>query len=158
MKHLNPVKMLMITTLIAVGCTSLDKQVDQKLKDVQPTQSREDLNREAMQDIAKATELSSEQRAQLVTLREKVRNDITSLQNDSLKLRALLIQEVLTPGYNSDEVEVIKNRMKHIEQRRLTVLFEWVDQANRIIGRTNMKGKGPMFFELFDHPFVETRP
>lgn len=155
MKRLG-MSVLFLATM-ATGCTSVDKNVDQKEAASPPVESRTDLNKEARLFIEKAKGISEDQRQKLLTLRHATRSSIGQLQEESLKLRSLLIQEILTSQYNSSEVDVIKSRLKKVEERRLTVMFDAVDKANKIIGRTRIENDKEMYFELFDQPLINQR-
>ncbi|MGZ6359223.1 MAG: hypothetical protein ACXWP1_08725, partial [Bdellovibrionota bacterium] len=57
------------------------------------------------------------------------------ISSQSLKLRSVLVEEILSPNYSLDEVGMIKGRLKKLEDKRLSLMFDGIDQANTILGR-----------------------
>ena len=66
-----------------------------------------------------------------------------------MKLRALLIQDTLASADNSDEVALVKERLKNIENKRLSFVFDAVEQANSILGRQAPENQNLMY-EMLD--------
>jgi hypothetical protein len=52
-----------------------------------------------------------------------------------LKLREILVTDLAQPNYDEDEVSAIKDRLTTVEKLRLTVIFEAIDKANKLMGR-----------------------
>ena len=57
------------------------------------------------------------------------------MNKKSLELRSVLLKDILSTNYNHKEVGLIKNRMKKLEEKRLTMIFDALDKANVIMGR-----------------------
>jgi len=148
---------LLAITLLAASCTILNQRLNRKLEAAPLVQSKSNLRNEAGKFIENSKDLDGEQREKLLALREWTRSSINQIQQDSLKLRSLLIEEVLSPSYEDNEIVLIKSRMKKLEQKRLNVIFDAVDKANKIIGRSEVKFRDEMFFDLFDRPSVDGR-
>ncbi|MDR3608576.1 MAG: hypothetical protein P4M08_14530 [Oligoflexia bacterium] len=118
------------------GCatSALDKKVDAEVAQ-EDVKTHAELRTESGQLIESTPGLTADQRVKLVALRDATRADLDSLYSQSLKLRAVLIKDLITTNYNEDEVELIKKRIKDNENKRLTVTFNAVEQANKILGR-----------------------
>src|SRR5579862_3939202 len=123
------------TAALAAGCAhgDLDHRIDEKLAK-EPEANRAALQKETAQVIKTAPGLTDEQRAKLEALRKSMRAEADQLRAQSLKLRAVLIADVISPNFDEDEVELIKRRMKALEDQRLSAIFGAVDQANTILG------------------------
>ena len=63
------------------------------------------------------------------------------LTEQSLKLRSLMIKEIASANDNSDEIQLIKERLRKNEDKRLTVLFKAADDATGIVGKDTFQEK-----------------
>jgi hypothetical protein len=123
--------------LLLQGCAhgALEKKIDEKISLETPINSRADLNIEAGSLIQNAPGLTDDQRSRLSVLRVQTSSALAQLTEQSLRLRDLLIHDVVSQSYDPDEVQAIKSRLKGIEEKRLSLMFDSVDQANVILGR-----------------------
>jgi hypothetical protein len=120
---------------LAAGCaSSRNKALDERLAQ-EPAQTRKALQAEADQKVAEDSSLSADQKKQLAILRSSVSKQLDDLSAQSLKLRSVLVEELLSPTYSLDEVNLIKGRLKKVEDQRLSVMFDGIDKANSILGR-----------------------
>lgn len=140
-RNISTVALILLTTACASSAT---KSVDQKLATQEPTHTRADLKREASKLIESDADLSADQKQRLDILRSKVGSQLDDMGQQSMKLRSVLIEELLSPSYSADEVAEIKSRLKKIEDKRLAVIFDGVDQANTILGRQAQQHRGVM--------------
>ncbi len=136
-------------TILAAGCATSDKQLDEKLKAEPPVKNRADLQNQAG-GMVKDSNLSADQKARLGQLQKETQAKLDLVQEESLKLRSLLIKDMLTSPFNSDEVDAIKSRMRKVEDHRLAIFFDTVDRANEIIGRVDFRRKDVFFFQLMN--------
>lgn len=126
----------MMGSMLLQGCahSAIDQRIDDKLTQETAIKHRADLSAEANELIKSAPGLSDEQRAELAQLRDKSAAELDSISAQSIKLRGLLIQDVVSSNYDQDEVQAIKTRLKNLENKRLSLVFDTVDQANTILG------------------------
>ena|ERR1700722_1988711 len=143
---------LMSLALALAACASSDKKLDEKLSQETTVTNQTQLHSEAGDLIQKSKGLSAEQKTQLMTLRDSVRKEMAKVQNDSVKLRAVLIKDVMAQNYNPDEVADIKDRMRKTEEKRLALTFNAVDRANDIIGRSPIDDRDMFFDNMFAVP------
>jgi hypothetical protein len=125
---------------ILQGCahSALEKHVDQEVTQESAVKNNADLRAEADQLIETAPGLSADQRARLSALRNTTRAQTDEMWAQSLKLRSVLIKDLITTNYNEDEVELIKQRIRNLEDKRLSLMFSAVERANTILGRQAM--------------------
>jgi len=140
-----------ITLITLQGCahTLVEKRIDEKLTQEKGFNTSNDLKLEATLLIEKAPGLNSKQKENLRELRDSMSAQMESLRIESLKLRALLIQDTLASADNSDEVALVKERLKNIENKRLSFVFDAVEQANSILGRQAPENQNLMY-EMLD--------
>jgi Spy/CpxP family protein refolding chaperone len=119
------------------GCaeTKSDKKLDQKIQQEAPVSSGDQISVEAKQLIMNSSSLTADQKQQLLTLQHDTHVKMDAYREESLKLRAILVQDVAAPSYNPKEVDQVKKRMRKVESARLSVLFDSIEQANKILGR-----------------------
>lgn len=119
------------------GCShnDIDKRIDDKLAAEPSVGNREALHSEADRLIDAATDLSAAQKAQLKNLGDRTRARTDELVRESLKLRSLLVKDVMSPQYDVTEVRGLQHRLKANSEERLNLLFEAVEKANVILGR-----------------------
>lgn len=146
MKNLK--KYLTATALISAlsfsqGCAhnALEKHIDDEVAQESAISTHTELRTEANQLIQTAPGLSTKQKALLSSLREVTLSQSDALWEQSLKLRSVLIKDLITTQYNEDEVELIKTRIKDLENRRLSLLFNSVEQANLIMGHDTIANR-----------------
>ena len=133
-------KFLSILTLVALSACAhapLEHVVDQKLATEAQVENSDQLSLKAEREIKNSPSLNDDQKNQLLDLRYKTHEELTKLQQESLKLRDLLITDFTQPVTSSNEIEIIKNRLKKVEQKRLVVMFSAIDQATLILGPKN---------------------
>lgn len=125
-----------VLAFAAAGCASSgSRELDQKISQEPPVESRRQVQTEADQKIATDSQLTPDQKARLSALRTSVSAQLDDVSRQSLKLRSVLIEEILSPNYSLEEVSLIKSRLKKLEDKRLSLMFDGVDEANKILGR-----------------------
>jgi PBP1b-binding outer membrane lipoprotein LpoB len=132
------VVLLLITSALALqGCahSATEKQVDKEVAQEANIKTNADLNAEADKTIDNAQGLSETQKAKLTALRETTKTQIEEARVESLKLRAALIKDVVSTTDKSAEIDLIKKKLKDLENKRLSATFKAIDQANIIMGR-----------------------
>ena len=138
MKNLMSVFAMGGAALLAQACShgSTSDHLDQKVAtEVAPRNSAE-MRIEARSAIDSAPNLTPNQRSQLKSLGAATSQQMTELRDQSLKLRAILVQDIVSANYNPREVNQIKQRIKRVEDQRLSVMFSAIDSANEMIGRS----------------------
>jgi len=121
--------------LTACANSQIEKDLDQKLQSSSAVRGKEDLDVKAETVISNNSSLSQDQKAKLMALQKRAHDQTEELRNQSFKLRDLLITDVAGPTYSEDEVTLIKDRLYKIQKQRLAVIFDSVDEANKILGR-----------------------
>lgn len=123
--------------LLMVGCASpkMEKELDKKVSLEEKINSQADLNAESDKVIQADTQLTDAQKQQLIQLRNQTRTDAHKYYTESLRLRAVLIKDLLSANYNRAEVFLIKNKIKKSEEKRISILLDAIEKSNAILGR-----------------------
>ena len=121
--------------IIVQSCShATQKSVDNKLAQGPEIRSQSELRALTSHTIESAPDLSADQKSELIALRDETQAKTASYQERSLKLRNLLVQEVIAKPYNRAEVDYIKGQIKSLENEKVATIFESVEKANRILG------------------------
>lgn len=141
----------MTSAVTLQGCahSAENKRVDNEVAQENSVKSRADLSTEAGQLIQNSPGLTAEQRSKLSALRDSTRAKIDEIASESLRLRSVLIKDLISTNYNANEVELIENRMKKAEDKRLSVTFNAVEQANTILGHDVTPNREQIMDDLF---------
>lgn len=134
------------------GCAHgrLEKQLDAKVAGETEVKSRTDLGQQAKARINGDSALTADQRSRLLALRESTAQQMDKLTNESLRLRSVLIQDLVASTYDQEEVDLIKKRIQNIEEKRVSAIFDAADQVNQILGRDTLRNQRMLndFFEV----------
>ena len=119
------------------GCAQkVEKEVDRKVASETSIHTQDDLNAESTRALESAKGITEEQRAQLIALRDETRRATAEQNQESLRLRAVLVKELLAQNYDSDEITVIRNKIQKTDQKKTDLLMSAIRQSNAILGRT----------------------
>jgi len=140
----NPVWLLLFA-VVAQGCahgsvSPTEKRLDDKLAQEETIKTNADLKAETTKLLETSKRLNPRQRTELESLRASTNAQLDKIRAETLKLRAILISDVVSSDYNSDEVDLIKHRIKDLEQKKLSTYFDAVREANIMLGRWASKG------------------
>ncbi|MGZ3708810.1 MAG: hypothetical protein ACXVBC_07865 [Bdellovibrionota bacterium] len=137
---------------VAASCAhgKLERQLDQKLAEAPTVTGSSELGELARQRIEESRSLDSEKKAKLLELQKVTGAQNRALRDESLKLRALLIEDVTQAGDQTAEVDLIKARLKKLENQRLALIFSAVDQANTILGHMSERDRYRTLRDLYD--------
>jgi len=125
-----------VLSLQTVGCATakLNRQLDEKLAQETSINGRKGIQAEAGQLIKEAPSLTPEQKKDLEILGKSLSSQLDEITKESLKLRSVLVKDVIS-NYDSREIDLIRDRLQQIEDRRLRLIFSVVRKTNAILGR-----------------------
>jgi hypothetical protein len=133
--NLIPLLLLGLLSLSACATGHVETQLDDKVAHENTVKSRADLRLESDRLIATAPGLKTEQRTQLMALRDSTRRKSNLLRAESLRLRAVLIQDLMAPDFSAAEVALVKKKLTDVEHERLQVFFSSIHGINTVLGR-----------------------
>lgn len=122
--------------LLMQGCASneVEQRLDEKLAQETQIKHRDDLRAESKNLIDSAQGLTAGQKTELTQLRKATTAEMDKITNDSLRLRSILIKDIMSPNYNAKEVDLIKRRLQDVEDKRVDLMMDAADKANKIMG------------------------
>ena len=120
---------------LLAGCASqTQKQVDQDLAKTPAVASPQELHEQTTAKINEDPRLTDEQRTKLKGLQAKFQEQYKTARDESLKLRSLLVDQLLAKSYKPREIAAIKGRIHAAEERRLEATFKAADEVSKILG------------------------
>lgn len=136
MKSLTGVLIVFLSITVS-GCAhgEIERNLDEKLARETSVKHRADLKVEARNLIDNAPGLTDNQRKELGELLKSTGVESDQIQERSFRLQAVLVKELLKSNYNSDEVDVVKSKMKDLEHERLHLFFTAIRNVNTLLGR-----------------------
>ena len=131
---------LFLSLVLIQGCASTgNKVLEQKIAQEPEISNSDVLRQEAQADIDQDQSLSAEQKAKLTQLREKTSSELARIRSESLKLRDILIKDF--EAENDAEIELIRYRLKDLNDRQVSVMFKAIKEANKIIGHLPQRNR-----------------
>jgi nitrogen regulatory protein PII-like uncharacterized protein len=118
------------------GCASSKEntKLNEKVSEENSVKSSDDFQKEANSIIEKAPGLTPEQRAKLLAIRQEMTSKRIALKEESRQLRTVLIKDIVSKENTETEMSLIKERLRKIEDERLTILFAAIQKANEALG------------------------
>ena len=139
MRVQNPVVMFLAAVVIVTlhGCATTDaeKTVDRRLAEENSVDTRSELRTETDNLIENAPDLSTDQRVKLSRLRQEITTKTDALARESIKLRSLLVQDLISPAYNDKVTSLVETKLKKVEKERLDLVLDSIKRAKTILGR-----------------------
>jgi hypothetical protein len=130
--------LVLSAAMLTTACAHQDeKKLDAAIAATPNIENSQALREEVMAKIEKDPDLSPEQRKQFIDLRKSLKTELDAIHEERLKLQALLMDAVLEAKYNPAKIGTIKKRMKETEDKQLSRIFQSVDKANQILGRSS---------------------
>ena len=123
------------------GCAHTEKTIDQKLSIEPEVKSSEELGTRARALINANASFTPDQKLKLFDLQKTTHEKLRARRVEGLTVRSLLIQEITSDSYREQEVKVIKNKLKENENKKITVFFQAIDDANQILERESDQQK-----------------
>lgn len=141
--------MLAIAGTFASCAGETGKHLDQKVAEAGDVQSSHELYQKAQALTQKTPGLTPGQRQKLDALQRHVHDKLAAINTESLKLRSLLVQDVLAAKPDKKEIAAVKRRLRKLSSDRLNTLFDASDETNEILGRNDLirESRGVEFLE-----------
>ena len=130
----------LLLTASACSTSKVDKKVSQEAAQ-EPVQNTTQAQKRTADLINESPDLTGEQKTKLLALQNQVRTQLEANGKDGLKFRELLVEKILSKKYKSGEVEIVKNKIRDLEKKRVAILFDSVDKANEILGRASVNNQ-----------------
>lgn len=144
---------LVLAPLLLVSCATKSDRMEVQEKVAKETvQDGRSLGQDIDKVISDSTTLNEVQKNELNRVLGEVRGKNRALMQESFKLRAVLIKELLSQNFNQKQIKLIKKQIKKNESERLRNSLAAIDKIS-IIVRKDPEGQ-----MILDHMFYTDRP
>jgi hypothetical protein len=120
-----------VSLLVSCARLTVKSRVDRDLENKKSIEQRTDLDAYCRSAVDLAGGLSETQKTEIKTIAQSASDKMNALYKDELRLRALLMEKVLSKAPDDDQVDAIQSRMKSIEAEKRSVISEEIDQVAR---------------------------
>lgn len=127
------VAILAIGMLSACASKQVATDLDAKLAKEEVQAPSSEIPKHAFDQINKS-KLTDEQKTRLNVLVAKVINQSSTTKVETMKLKKVLFKNLASTPYNSDEVDLIKERLTDLEKTKLKTMFTALDEVRSILG------------------------
>jgi len=132
--------MIPLSLVSMSGCSHQSTNVlDQKIAALGASGTQ--LDDEFSKELAASAILSNEQKSKMQNLRENTLKQISEFNEAALKLKTILIRDLLSKDSEHEEIDLIKLKMRDIEEKKMTTVFDAIKTANELMGKTETNEK-----------------
>ena len=118
------------------GCaTAAEKRVDAKVAAEPAIQDSNGLEARVQQALKTATWLSNEQRNQIASIRKAAQERLDAEVEEELRLRAILLKDLVAIDYDESEVAAVSARIKSLRNKSADELRDEFESERRALGR-----------------------
>ena len=119
-------KLKLLAALLAAAFVTdcahkIEDNLNKKLAEQPDISGPQSLADQASKLIQTSPNLTELQRSKLSKLRDETQQKIKDIDQLSLKLRSTLYADLVSPSFNRKEVDLIKNRIKKVEKKKVSV-------------------------------------
>lgn len=146
-----PLIALTMTTLALQSCTHGSGEIVEEIART-PVTTPAELKEQADATIESMPGLDPIQRAKLLEIRKNASDQSNLLQIESLKVRSLILKEVMNQTYDPNKIDDLKKRLKKVENQKLNLTFSSIEEANKVLGRETEPERRRKIFETLVGP------
>lgn len=123
----------------ALGCSTPQKSEDEKLtakiKEQAPADSPQQIAMRAAEAFSNAPGLTAEQKLKLHAIYTRVYSESMTIRRDIGQSKSLLFMTVANADYKSADVTKLKQKIVALDQRRLKLMFDALEEVQGVIGK-----------------------
>ncbi|MBC7464832.1 MAG: hypothetical protein H7256_02475 [Bdellovibrio sp.] len=123
--------------LQSCGTTKAQRTVAEKMANEPAIANEQSLISKQKDAVESAPSLSETQKTQLVELRTSAQEKMKDIDQQSLKLRDILVRNLVAADYGpkkANEVRVIKNKLSKLNTQRFDITLRSIEKAQAILG------------------------
>ena len=130
---------LTITVLIICSCVAPVKKteftLDEKIKSQEPADTPQHIAMRAAEAFSGAPGLSAEQKMKLHAVYTRVYSEATQIRRDIGQSKSLLFMMLANSDYKSADITRLKKKIVELDQKRLTLMFDALNDVQKIVGK-----------------------
>ena len=130
---------ILMSILVISGCVSAKKTEDETLtaqiKEQAPADSPQQIAMRAAEAFSNAPGLSAEQKLKLHAIYTRVYSESMEIRRDIGQSKSLLFMTVANKDYKSVDVTKLKDKIVKLDQRRLKIMFDALEDVQKVVGK-----------------------
>ena len=143
---------IIIISLIFASCAGMEDEVNLEKQETRAPASRQQMNEKTKQIIMNSKDLTSEQKLQFSELHERVVDDISTIKEETYKLKIILFNNLSASNYNERKTKEIIKQLKKLNDKKFKVMSNALIKSREILGFhiENQHGHQGRFENHFD--------
>jgi hypothetical protein len=110
----------------------MEKHIEKEIKQ-ESFAKEQDVIEAAREYITKSSNLSERQKISLFKIEEKVVAETSALRVEINKTRMVLLKSAFEPNFNSQEVNMLKNKILKLERKKSSIGFNAFVEARNVL-------------------------
>lgn len=147
---------LFITILALSSCGTAKKERDEHLslqvKMQEPADTPDQIMHRAAIAFSNAEGLTAQQKWMLSDIYSRVYTEAVQIRREMGQSKSLLFMTLAKVDYKKSEIDALKKKIVALDQRRLKIMFDALDDVQRIVGHGVEAEKIYKHFEDYEMP------
>lgn len=139
LKKITAFTILACITLIISGCSTPEKKeetvLNEKIKAQEPADTPQHIAVRAAEAFSGAPGLSAEQKMKLHAIYTRVYSESMQIRRDIGQSKSLLFMTLANSDYKSADITRLKKKIVDLDQKRLTLMFDALQDVQKIVGK-----------------------
>lgn len=131
--------------------TTEDRILTGKVKEQEPADTPQQIAMRAAEAFTGSPELTAEQKMKLHAIYTRVYAESMQIRRDIGQSKSLLFMTVAKSGYKSSEVSKLKKKIVDLDQKRLKIMFQALDDVQKIVGKGVEKEQ--IYKHFYEHEY-----
>lgn len=146
---------LVLSALILTACATTKKEEAElalKIKMQEPANTPDQIVHRAAVAFSNADGLTAQQKWMLSDIYSRVYTESMRIRHEMGQSKSLLFMTLAKVDYKSSEIDAIKKKIVELDQKRLKLMFDALDDVQRIVGKGIEAEKIYKHFEDYEMP------
>lgn len=135
LKSLSIVGLVLITTACTSQQKAEEKQLNQNIQAQKPADTPEQIADRAAMAFSNVEGLTPEQKLKLSNIYKNVYLESMKIRREIGQSKSLLFMTLAKVDYKAKDITNLKKKIVELDQRRLNLMFEALDDVQNVVGR-----------------------
>lgn len=101
------------------------------------------------QEFRSSPDLNEAEKLKMIRLQDEMTGQVMSMQEETSKLKGLLFHTLASTPYEPKKVEEIKKRLVEINDQKMNLMFQALNDAEKILGRVPPEKRRDIYQSFF---------
>lgn len=144
---------LILFALFLMNCShtpsSDQTELDKKIKAEPPATTPEEIARRGAYTFISTPGLTQDQRQKLMQVYTRTFFDAEDIRGEIGQSKSLIFKMLASPNYKKSELEALKTKIVELDQKRLRIMFQALEDVQKIVGTG--EDKEPFYKHFQEH-------